>query len=76
MTSAALRMTGMGIYEAYINGRRVSEDVLAPGWTAYMHRLQVQTYDVTDLWRLSSSSEANQGLYQQEAAACIVRKIK
>ena len=30
VTSAVLRMTGMGIYEACINGRRVSEDVLAP----------------------------------------------
>ena len=49
VTSAVLRMTGMGVYEACINGRRVSEDVLAPGWTAYMHRLQVQTYDVTGL---------------------------
>ena len=47
MTSAALRMTGMGIYEACINGRRVSKDVLAPGWTAYMHRLQVKIDDVT-----------------------------
>ena len=30
VASAVLRMTGMGIYEACINGRRVSEDVLAP----------------------------------------------
>ncbi len=46
---ATLRITGLGVYEACLNGRRVSEDVLAPGWTAYMHRLQVQTYDVTGL---------------------------
>ncbi len=49
LTSAVLRITGMGVYEAAINGQRISEDVLAPGWTAYMHRLQVQTYDVTAL---------------------------
>ena len=49
LTSATLRMTAMGVYEARINGRRVSEDVLAPGWTTYVYRLQVQTYDVTDL---------------------------
>ncbi len=47
--AAVLRLTGLGVYEAAINGKRVSEDVLAPGWTAYEHRLQVQTYDVTDL---------------------------
>ena len=49
LISATLRMTGMGVYEAAINGKRVSQDVLAPGWTAYMHRLQVQSYDVTAL---------------------------
>ena len=44
LASAVLRMTGMGTYEAAINGARVSEDVLAPGWTSYAKRLQVQTY--------------------------------
>ena len=48
VTSAVLRMTGMGTYEASINGVRVSEDVLAPGWTSYAKRLQVQTYEVTE----------------------------
>ncbi|MGN1367406.1 MAG: family 78 glycoside hydrolase catalytic domain [Aristaeellaceae bacterium] len=49
LVSAVLRMTGLGVYEAVLNGQRISEDVLAPGWTAYKHRLQVQTYDVTAL---------------------------
>ena len=49
VTSAVLRLTGMGVYEAALNGQRISEDVLAPGWTTYPKRLQVQTYDVTDL---------------------------
>ena len=49
VASAVLRMTGMGIYEAALNGARISQDVLAPGWTTYIHRLQVQTYDVTEL---------------------------
>ncbi|MBE5777297.1 MAG: alfa-L-rhamnosidase [Clostridiales bacterium] len=47
--SAILRMTGMGVYEAAINGTRISKDVLAPGWTSYHKRLQVQTYNVTDM---------------------------
>ena len=47
--AAVLRLTGMGVYEAAINGARVSEDVLAPGWTTYTKRLQVQRYDVTSL---------------------------
>ena len=44
---AELSMTTLGVYEAELNGQRVSAYVLAPGWTSYAHRLQVQTYDVT-----------------------------
>ena len=46
---AELEITALGIYEAEINGQRVSDYVLAPGWTSYDHRLQVQAYDVTAL---------------------------
>lgn len=47
VTAAALRITALGVYEASLNGKRVGRFVLAPGFTAYEHRLQVQTYDVT-----------------------------
>ncbi len=46
---AELQITALGIYHAEINGQRISDFVLAPGWTSYDHRLQVQTYDVTAL---------------------------
>ena len=46
---AELYLTALGVYEAKINGRRVSSYVLAPGWTAYDKRLQYQLYDVTSL---------------------------
>lgn len=46
---AELAVTALGVYEAELNGRRVGDFVLAPGWTSYQHRLQVQTYDVTAL---------------------------
>jgi len=49
LAGALLEITGLGIYEASINGCRISQDVLAPGWTAYQSRLQVQQYDVTGL---------------------------
>ena len=49
LASAVLRMTALGVYEACINGKPVTDTVLNPGWTAYQHRLQVQTWDVTDL---------------------------
>lgn len=46
---AILHLTALGTYEAVLNGCRVSDYVLAPGWTAYNKRLQVQCYDITDL---------------------------
>lgn len=47
--SASLAITAMGVYEAQLNGERVGKFILAPGWTTYEKRLQVQTYDVTGL---------------------------
>src|SRR5215203_2621732 len=46
---ARLYATARGVYELFINGTRVGEDVLAPGWTDYDRRLQYQTYDVAPL---------------------------
>ncbi|SOD93323.1 glycoside hydrolase family 78 protein [Spirosoma fluviale] len=47
--SAVLYMTAHGIYEAQINGKRVGDAYLTPGWTSYNQHLQYQTYDVTNL---------------------------
>ncbi len=44
---ATAYITSHGIYEAYINGRRVGNAYLTPGWTSYNKRLQYQAYDVT-----------------------------
>jgi alpha-L-rhamnosidase len=46
---ARLHVTAHGVYEATLNDERVGDHVLAPGWTAYPHRLHVQTFDVTHL---------------------------
>ncbi|MDR6436752.1 alpha-L-rhamnosidase [Paenarthrobacter nicotinovorans] len=46
---AILRATSFGVFEASINGRRVGEDVLSPGWSAYEWRLRYRSYDVTHL---------------------------
>ena len=46
---ARMYATARGVYELYINGNRVGDDVLAPGWTDYDRRIQYQTYDVTPL---------------------------
>ena len=47
--SARLYLTALGSYLFYINGKRVGEDVLTPGFTDYRERVLYQTYDVTPL---------------------------
>jgi alpha-L-rhamnosidase len=47
--SAVAYITSHGIYEAFINGKRVGDLYLTPGWTSYNKRLQYQMYDVTAL---------------------------
>jgi alpha-L-rhamnosidase len=54
--SATAYITAHGMYEGYINGKRIGDFYLTPGWTSYNKRLQYQTYDVTDL--LSQGSNA------------------
>lgn len=46
---ATLTITAHGIYEAFINGCRVGEQELTPGFTSYRRTLQVQQYEVADL---------------------------
>jgi len=48
---ARLYATARGLYEARLNGQRVGDALLAPGWTDYTTRIQYQTYDVTTLLR-------------------------
>jgi alpha-L-rhamnosidase len=48
---ARLYATAHGLYVPTLNGVRVGDHELAPGWTAYEHRLRYQTFDVTDLLR-------------------------
>ncbi len=47
--SAYAYITSHGMYEAQINGKRVGDYYLTPGWTSYNNRLQYQVYDVTNL---------------------------
>jgi alpha-L-rhamnosidase len=44
---ARLYATALGVYDAHLNGAAVGDQVLAPGWTSYDHRLRYQTYDIT-----------------------------
>ncbi|QXV67183.1 family 78 glycoside hydrolase catalytic domain [Mucilaginibacter sp. 21P] len=46
---ARLFITSRGLYEAQINGKRVGNAYLTPGWTSYNKRIAYQAWDVTDL---------------------------
>ncbi|MEI8233346.1 MAG: family 78 glycoside hydrolase catalytic domain [Verrucomicrobiota bacterium] len=46
---ATVYVTALGAYELHLNGKRVGQDVLTPGWTEFRKRVHYQTYDVTAL---------------------------
>ena len=47
--AARLYITALGLYEAFLDGQRVGDAELAPGYTQYRARVQYQAYDVTPL---------------------------
>ncbi len=49
--SARMYVTAHGVYEAYINGKKADDRLLAPEYTSYYSHLLFQTYDVTKLLR-------------------------
>ncbi len=71
--SAVLKVTGVGYYEAQINGRKVGKKVLDPTPTDYLKRIYYSTYDVTGMIRAGKNEIhilLGNGLYnvQSEAA--------
>jgi alpha-L-rhamnosidase len=54
--SARLYLSAHGVAEAEINGVRVGDEELTPGWTSYRHRLRYATFDVTE--HLSAGANA------------------
>ena len=58
---ATLCASAIGVYALWINGTRVGKGVLTPGWTSYAHRVQYQTYDVTDLLTANTRIELGVG---------------
>lgn len=54
--SARIYATAFGLYEIRLNGKRIGEYYLTPGWTSYHKRLQYQTYDITPLLRIGTNA--------------------
>lgn len=51
VAAAILYITAQGMYEARLNGQKVGDALLTPGWTSYQTRLQYQVFNVTGLLR-------------------------
>ena len=53
---ATLHVTALGLVDPHLNGAVVGDEVLAPGWTSYRHRLVVSTHTVTDQIRVGTNA--------------------
>ena len=53
--SATVFVTAHGMYEASLNGKKIGDAFLTPGWTSYNKRLQYQAYDITDLMAMGEN---------------------
>lgn len=49
VAQARLHVTGGGLVDPWLNGARVGDDRLAPGWTDYTQRVRCRSFDVTAL---------------------------
>ncbi len=57
VTSAKWMTAGLGVYELYVNGNPVGEEVLKPGFTHYAKTKFSFTYDVTELLNTGAGAE-------------------
>ena len=56
--TAKVHASAKGAYRLYVNGHRVGDDELAPGWTEYRDRITYQSWDVTHFLRTGRNSIA------------------
>jgi alpha-L-rhamnosidase len=55
VTSGRVYVSGLGVYELELNGQRIGDHFLAPGWTSYHHHLRYDTFDVTSMLRVGEN---------------------
>lgn len=61
VASAKLYITAMGVYEAFLNGSRIGNFIMAPGFMAYDKRHQYQCYDITEFLEKENKIEVTVG---------------
>ena len=59
---ATLYVSGLGMYEAFINGQKVGDDVLAPAPTDYRKTVLYNAYDVTEQMKQAQTDLGKAGL--------------
>ena len=52
---ATVYATAMGVYELLVNGKRVGDALMTPGWTSYNKRVQYQEYDILPYMKVRSN---------------------
>jgi hypothetical protein len=66
---AIVHICGLGQFELSLNGRKVGDHLLAPGWTKYNKTCLYETFDVTDLLREGGNAiglALGDGMYHTE----------
>ena len=58
VAQATAYVTSQGMYQASINGKKIGDAYLTPGWTSYKKRLQYQVYDVSTLLKKGNNTLA------------------
>ena len=54
--TARAYVSAHGLYEMYLNGKKVGDQLFTPGWTSYHKRLQYQVYDITGMLRKGNNA--------------------
>lgn len=71
IAQALIFVSGLGQYEARIDGQNITEAVLTPGWTDYKKRVLYDTYDITQLLHSGNNTIGvmlGNGMYNVEPA--------
>ena len=61
ISKARLYITGLGLYQAFINEKKVGKGYLTPGYNDYDFYLRYQTYDIYELLREKNKIEVHMG---------------
>lgn len=57
VTNARWMTTGLGVYDLYVNGKPVGEEILKPGFTHYIKTKRSFTYDITKAYHTAADAE-------------------